>query len=657
MITNPGSRLAIAIVLLVLQSLIFIIELLIFTHVRTMPWYSRLRQVVGPVSIASLVAILTPLAFADASKHIDAAVEQCNASVDGDIAGQGAQIAVWTQVGVLLIISLLGSFHTSATGAKEVGAGLVLTHASLSIALLAQMRLGTLSSADAIVGSMILDAQNVGLSIQLAAKETLAARWQVQVVVLAQIFGLIVIPVLVSNFSDGTFASDDCRCLTLFWWAWLSSCGSTAVGEVPVFWTYYACRCVGFVQVCFHSLYNTSKFDEAEKSERAVVNSRDQAPDAVALEEQPLGAGPPTQTEEQGDVGSNAEQNRNETEERRGNRVVRGSEQQDDTSINDHPEQHRNDEEGRRDNKGKSAARGNRLRRVTHLYRRRNGQVVYFREYPATVTLMYTVYGAFSLGSMGIAQTTVANFNLKSPSPIDSVGQVISLIVAAATIGRAAWLFFMLFRGETQNNEWNFVWPFMWHDTHDPLRRHMSAWRHFVFCSPLSRDLDPLPLGSLLKEPFDPNSRVAGNFTEPPEAMKTHDHDSSLSISCTRGANQYYTTIEKAAQFDTSLFEPNSSSLASYVTERLHGQHPQLLANGEEILYMVTGTIVAGRVTIYIHPSDNMLSSRLDVELAIETMVSYESDHLFGYRLHIVRRSSPEGSFVVDGIYLPEEDW
>lgn len=52
--------------------------------------------------------------FANASRNVDGAAQECSASVDGDIAGQGAQIAVWAQVGVLLIISVLGSFHTSA---------------------------------------------------------------------------------------------------------------------------------------------------------------------------------------------------------------------------------------------------------------------------------------------------------------------------------------------------------------------------------------------------------------------------------------------------------------------------------------------------------------------------------------------------------------
>jgi hypothetical protein len=159
----------------------------------------------GSASSALIAAILIPLAFANASKNVDTTSRQCTTGVDGDIARQGAQVAVWAQVGVLLIISVLGSFHTSATGAKEVDAGLALAHVSLSIALLAQMGRRTLSPADAVVGAMILDAQNVGMSVQLAAKETLTSRWQVGVVVFLQALGLAVVPVLILKSDRAEF--------------------------------------------------------------------------------------------------------------------------------------------------------------------------------------------------------------------------------------------------------------------------------------------------------------------------------------------------------------------------------------------------------------------------------------------------------------------
>lgn len=603
MISHSESRLAVTVVILMLQSLIFMLELLIFTkRVRRTSWYRPVRQFVGPVLMASLVTILIPITLDNASSYMEGGAEHCSSSVDGDIAGQGAQIAVWAQVGVLLIIAVLGSFHTSATGAKEVGAGLVLTHVSLSIAILAQMRLGTLSSADAIIGAMILDAQNAGLSIQLAAKETLAARWQIKIVVLAQIFGLITIPVLVSNFIRGEFASDDCRCLTVFWWAWLSSCGSATVREMLVFWIYYSCRCVGIFQNCFHSLYNTSKFDKAEKSERPLSDSWREGPDVEHI----------------------------------GGRDIR-------------------------------------LRRVTHLYRRQNGQVVCFREYPATVTLMYTVYGAFSLISMGTAQTSVASLNLKPPSPIDSVGQIISLVVAAATIGRAAWLFFMLFRHEAQRGKWNFVWPFRWQVNPDHLRG--LTVKDYVFCSPPNEDPNILSLGALLTEPFDPNSQIRGVYYDPVGGVSWQDLYVSREVSTgtTIGLSLGYSGIGAHAGFEysfktyrerfkadrlrTSEFKPGSLLSESHVMSRPHDR--SLLTSGKQALYMVTGIQVAKGLTISAPSSEpqSLIFPILNSRSGTSDLFHSESEVLLAYRLHIVRRSRHKGAFILGSIYRPEEDW
>jgi predicted anti-sigma-YlaC factor YlaD len=102
---------------------------------------------------------------------------QCDFSLDADIAGIGVRIAAFMQVCVLAFVSLLGVFHCRATGVKELGARLLYTSVSLKMALVVRMCRGSLAPADAAVGAMILDGQNMALSIQLTAKETLASRW------------------------------------------------------------------------------------------------------------------------------------------------------------------------------------------------------------------------------------------------------------------------------------------------------------------------------------------------------------------------------------------------------------------------------------------------------------------------------------------------
>lgn len=51
----------------------------------------------------------------------------------------------------------------------------------------------TLTSADAIVSAMLLDAQGSAMSITLVAKDVLAARWQVWLTIMRQTVGLTVI--------------------------------------------------------------------------------------------------------------------------------------------------------------------------------------------------------------------------------------------------------------------------------------------------------------------------------------------------------------------------------------------------------------------------------------------------------------------------------
>jgi hypothetical protein len=140
---------------------------------------------------------------------------------------------------------------------------------------------------------------------------------------------------------------------------------------MSIFETYYVCRCIEFCQTSFHSIYNTFKFNAAEKS----------------------------------------------------------------------------------DNTNKVA-----VKRVTYLYPV-NGHIVEYKDYPATIILMYTIYGVFALTSMAAVETTMKDFNLPPTSPINSVEQITSLVIAIATIIRAAWLFLMFFIKESRAHKHEFMWP------------------------------------------------------------------------------------------------------------------------------------------------------------------------------------------------------
>jgi len=130
------------------------------------------KLVAPPLSIA-IGTIIVSIAFSNAGRTNRDTDENCNTNLDADISGDGVRASIWVQIGVMILISTIGRLHTYDTGVKEVTAGLILTHVSLVIALIVQMRRGTLTSVDAAIGAAILDAQNVALQIPLSAKETL----------------------------------------------------------------------------------------------------------------------------------------------------------------------------------------------------------------------------------------------------------------------------------------------------------------------------------------------------------------------------------------------------------------------------------------------------------------------------------------------------
>ncbi|KAI1655405.1 hypothetical protein F4813DRAFT_367778 [Daldinia decipiens] len=192
---------------------------------------------------------------------------QCK-SADADIVGDGVRAASWAQVGLLFFITLTGVFHIYKTSVKEIGQGLIATHVSLAIALLVPLSRRELSPIDAILGSLILDAQGNSLSFQLVTKETLAARGQVVVALIAQLLGLIVEGILVGNFTANLRLTSDCDCFSAFWWSWLSNCSSVSPNDVKPFWIYFGYRFINTIYGGYFAITRTATFDEAEKWDR-----------------------------------------------------------------------------------------------------------------------------------------------------------------------------------------------------------------------------------------------------------------------------------------------------------------------------------------------------------------------------------------------------
>lgn len=311
------------------------------------------------------------------------------AMVDGDIGGEGIRIAMWSQILTLITITTLGIFQCNALGAKEIGAGLAITHISLAISMMVQMKRKTLTSADAIVGAMLLDAQGSALSLQLVVKQVLAARWQVWIIIGCQAVGIALLPVIVANFLTGDFieggGNPSCFCIEAFWWGWVGDCvGTSNRLEATTLWMYIACRILNFVQSTFLATTSTGQFHRAEKYKDALQD--------ISFPARPKWIEDGDPMVENGDVPPPQEISMN---------------------IN-------ND----------------------------------YDNYPATVAITCITCAVFSLASMVAAQI-IFRAGLEPTSNAVSTGQMIAIVVAAATILRAIWPLW-----QTVTEHGKPVWPF-----------------------------------------------------------------------------------------------------------------------------------------------------------------------------------------------------
>ncbi|ETS80632.1 hypothetical protein PFICI_08161 [Pestalotiopsis fici W106-1] len=411
----------------------FLLEILRLRLTRFKDRIPSVRLVI-PILIVVVGIIMISVTFAGIKGNPYGLIDQCTTQVDADVGGDGVRIAVWVQIGSLLGISILSSFHTSVTGVKEIGAGLILTHLSLSIAMLVQLGQGTLSFADAVIGTMILDAQNMALSIQLGSKETLASRWQVGITTVTQAFGLVVEAIFISKLTSGpSLVTDQCKCLTFFWWGWISNCAKIP-SQAAILWTYYACRLIAICQSNFHALWNTKNFDRAQKAE----------------------------------------------------------------------------------NDPKSVLENRLLDNVTYLHMNKYG-VAIFKEYPATVTFMYGFYGLFALTSMITTENTMSRYGIRPSSQISSIGQIIALVIAGASVTRAIWLLWRLFKG--LDGEAFVRWPLSLEPAKVGLQ-YQSFWPQFdTFLSP-----DQLLLGDLVTDEVRPENSILSRNDKPVQPHETQEY-------------------------------------------------------------------------------------------------------------------------------------
>ncbi|EPS40941.1 hypothetical protein H072_5166 [Dactylellina haptotyla CBS 200.50] len=199
--------------------------------------------------------------------------ENCVAELNSDIGGTGNIVAFGLQIGFTLLGAFLSTAIKESGAPKTLGAGLILTHVSLAIAILHNLQRAILEPVDGILGVMILDILNNSAVIQLCAKETLAARWQVRFVLLTAGVGLVVIGVLMAYVANDKLGMPEksCGCFSIYWWGTVSTCAQQSAPAVPAsWWVYYAYRVISFAFAAHFALTNTKHYDDVERNHRGV---------------------------------------------------------------------------------------------------------------------------------------------------------------------------------------------------------------------------------------------------------------------------------------------------------------------------------------------------------------------------------------------------
>jgi hypothetical protein len=85
-----------------------------------------------------------------------------------------------------------------------------------------------------------------------------------------------------------------------------------------------------------------------------------------------------------------------------------------------------------------------------------------YAEYPATVSLSCMVYALCSLTSMAVAEVTIQEYSLQASSRVYSVGQIIAVVIAGATIIRAIWSLQSMFNEANDKSFPDLVFTLIW---------------------------------------------------------------------------------------------------------------------------------------------------------------------------------------------------
>ncbi len=223
-----------------------------------------------------------------------------------------------------------------------------------------------------------------------------------------------------------------------------------------------------------------------------------------------------------------------------------------------------------------------------------SGRPARYGNYPATVSLMYGAYAVLAITSLAAAELSIRGLDLKPTSAIDSIGQIMALVIAGATIIRAAWLAWKLFSDERKEGAQfcGLMWPFEFRNSnfgynYGRISKTAAYLLPVAVGKSMTRSAESLPLGSVLSDPFAPESRL-GVFTPPDELPELQHYEPRVQT-----ALQGRDGVEEltAEEVGTRVFQPsndyvNAVTRAANVSEYIRSQQD---LGGKPKVYLVDG--------------------------------------------------------------------
>jgi hypothetical protein len=166
--------------------------------------------------------------------------------------------------------------------------------------------------------------------------------------------------------------------------------------------------------------------------------------------------------------------------------------------------------------------------KITQPHFTRLGEALY-AHYSATTTLFSAFSSIMAITSLCAAETTIHDHSLRPTSGVDSIGQIIALVIASQTVLRALWV--LQYGGLEKVKHYRTL--------QSKFRGNDSCWLA------AKADLQApgsLPLGSILRDPYDLASKLKSHVAPDDAVVRRESDQGGVQDQLSQSKEQYKDT-------------------------------------------------------------------------------------------------------------------